>query len=208
MYYYSETSSKKIIHSSKCSHVQNVDIDSVGSFETLEEAYRQGYRLCRHCSPLAKRYRKESESLVNYCQGHAVSVFFNDRFIGIHTPHSKWKIILSADGSELVLYHRNTFETKKDCTSPVKNYHYQRVRQDSVLGYLEYIAEHEYYRMMHPVEILPHHKKSTLPMKGTKRYKKLQKKAEQYARKQSITNVLNLIDSLQVQSQRQTALAT
>lgn len=205
MYYYSKKSSKKIIHSRECPYIQNVDVEHVGTFETLEEAYEQGYRLCRHCSLIAKRYRKESESLVEYGREHAVSFFFNDRFIGVRTPYSQWKIVPSVNGKQMVLYHRNTFKTEKDCNSPVKNYHCQRVVKDSILGFLEYIVEHEYYRMMHPVEIFPSKKESTPPRKGTKRYKKQQKKIQHFERKRSIINVLNIIDRLQ--EQRQAAIA-
>ena len=88
MYYYSKRSRSKIVHQSTCQHIQNVSVEDVGSFENLEDAYAAGYRLCRHCSPIAKLYRKESDVLQGYCQSHAASVFFKDRFIGISTPIS------------------------------------------------------------------------------------------------------------------------
>ena len=50
--------------------------------------------------------------------------------------------------------------------------------------------------MTHPLHIRPDKKEKTPPRKGTKRYRKQQVKAEKLARKQSIINVLNLIDSL------------
>ena len=104
MYYYSKRSRSKIVHQSTCQHIQNVSVEDVGSFENLEDAYAAGYRLCRHCSPIAKLYRKESDVLQGYCQSHAASVFFKDRFIGISTPISDWRIIPSGKGNEVVLY--------------------------------------------------------------------------------------------------------
>lgn len=205
MYFYSKKSSKKVVHSKDCAYIQNVDIENIGSFETLEEAYEHGYRLCRHCSIIAKQYRKESEALVAYGRKNAVTFFFHDRFIGVRTPIGQWKIIPAANGNQMVLYHHNTFKTNKDSNSPVKNYHYQKVAKDSILGYLEYIVEHEYYRMMHPVEIFPSKKEKTPPQKGTKRYKKQQKMLKRIERKRSIANVLNILDSLQ--EQRQAAVA-
>ena len=77
--------------------------------------------------------------------------------------------------------------------------------KDSIYGYLEYIVEHEYYRMMHPVEIFHPKKNSTPPQKGTKRYKKQQKMLKRIERKRSIVNVLNILDSLR--EQRQSAYA-
>ena len=68
MYYYSKRSRSKIVHQSTCQHIQNVSVEDVGSFENLEDAYAAGYRLCRHCSPIAKLYRKESDVLQGYCQ--------------------------------------------------------------------------------------------------------------------------------------------
>ena len=53
MYYYSKRSRSKIVHQSTCQHIQNVSVEDVGSFENLEDAYAAGYRLCRHCSPIA-----------------------------------------------------------------------------------------------------------------------------------------------------------
>lgn len=205
MFFYSKNSSKKILHTKGCSHIKNVDAEQLGAFKTLEEAYEHGYRLCRHCSIIAKQYRKESETLVAYGREHAVSFFFNDRFIGVRTPYSQWKIVPSSNGKQMLLFHRNTFETKKDCDSPVKNYHCQKVVKGCVQDYLEYIVEHEYYRMMHPVEIFHSKKNSTPPQKGTKRYKKQQKMLKRIERKRSIVNVLNIIDSLQ--EQRQSAFA-
>ena len=201
MYFYSKKSSKKILHTKGCSHIKNVAPEHMGSFKTLEEAYEQGYRLCRHCSIIAQQYRKESDSLVEYGHAHAVSFFFNDRFIGVRTPYSQWKIVPSTNGKQMMLYHRNTFKTEKDADSPVKNYHHQKVAKDSIYGYLEYIVEHEYYRMMHPVEIFHPKKNSTPPQKGTKRYKKQQKMLKRIERKRSIVNVLNILDSLQEQQQ-------
>lgn len=126
MYYYSKRSRSKIVHQSTCQHIQNVSVEDVGSFENLEDAYAAGYRLCRHCSPIAKLYRKESDVLQGYCQSHAASVFFKDRFIGISTPISDWRIIPSGKGNEVVLYHKNTLGDKK--TGPVPRYHLQWAR--------------------------------------------------------------------------------
>ena len=184
MYYYSKRSRSKIVHQSTCQHIQNVSVEDVGSFENLEDAYAAGYRLCRHCSPIAKLYRKESDVLQGYCQSHAASVFFKDRFIGISTPISDWRIIPSGKGNEVVLYHKNTLGDKK--TGPVPGYHLQRVSQNTISGYLEYISDHDLYRNMHPLYPVQSKKNSPPPMKGTKRYRKEQKRAAKKARRQSI----------------------
>lgn len=179
-------------------HIQNVSVEDVGSFENLEDAYAAGYRLCRHCSPIAKLYRKESDVLQGYCQSHAASVFFKDRFIGISTPISDWRIIPSGKGNEVVLYHKNTLGDKK--TGPVPGYHLQWVSQNTISGYLEYISDHDLYRNMHPLYPVQSKKNSPPPMKGTKRYRKEQKRAAKKARRQSIAHVLTLIENLDTQA--------
>lgn len=145
-----------------------------------------------------KLYRKESDVLQGYCQSHAASVFFKDRFIGISTPISDWRIIPSGKGNEVVLYHKNTLGDKK--TGPVPGYHLQRVSQNTISGYLEYISDHDLYRNMHPLYPVQSKKNSPPPMKGTKRYRKEQKRAAKKARRQSIAHVLTLIENLDTQA--------
>lgn len=194
MYYYSKNSRRKVIHDGDCFCIQNVDGDSIGIFKTLDEAYAHGYRLCRHCSPISIHYRKEIAEITAYCSQHAVSFFFCDKFIRVKAAHSKWKIV-PADGKKgFLLYHKNTYKSEHDDESPIPGYHLQRVSKATVLGFIKYIVEHEAYRMGNPVYIRP--PKREPPRKGSKRYKKQQAKAEQYARKQAIINVLNLIDNL------------
>lgn len=141
---------------------------------------------------------KESDVLQGYCQSHAASVFFKDRFIGISTPISDWRIIPSGKGNEVVLYHKNTLGDKK--TGPVPGYHLQRVSQNTISGYLEYISDHDLYRNMHPLYPVQSKKNSPPPMKGTKRYRKEQKRAAKKARRQSIAHVLTLIENLDTQA--------
>lgn len=204
MYYYSKNSRSKVIHSADCFHIQSVEVDHIGSFETLEEAYASGYRLCRNCSPLAKQYHAESDALVSYCQQYAVSFFLHDRFIGVTAPNSRWRIVPNANASGFLLYHRNTFKTAHDAESAIPGYHLQRIRKKNIYGYLEYIVDHEYYRMMNPVYVRPPKKEP--PTKGTKRYKKQQEKAARSARRKAISNILNLIDNLRTKPQGTSAL--
>lgn len=132
------------------------------------------------------------------------SIFFKDKFIGISTPISDWRIVPSGNGNEVVLYHKNTLSTEK--TGPVPGYHLQRVSQDTIFGYLEYISDHDFYRNMHPLYPIHSKKNSPPPMKGTKRYRKEQKRAAKKAKWQSVANVISLIDSLQISGQSACAM--
>lgn len=205
MYYYSQNSRRHVIHCAECFHIQNVEVSDIDSFETPEEAYAHGYRLCRCCSPLIKRYNAESDALATFAQSHAISCFLCARFIGITTPTSRWRIVPDETGHSLLLYHGNSFETGHDDESPIPGYHLQRVQKDTVYAYLTYIDEHEAYRMTHPLYIKPAKKEP--PRKGTRRYRAQQAKAERIARRKAITNVLHLIDSLSAKNQHVSARA-
>ena len=198
MYYYCKKSSRKIIHKVECAYISSIDINDIGWFESLTEAYEHGYRLCKHCSPLFKHYKNERDKILEYCQNRGLSVWLGDKGISIHSLKSRWKIALD-DKDHMILYHKNDFETSRDYLSEIKGYHYQGdVRCDRIVEYLEYIVEHDRYRLNNPVYVPKKKKEHSLPKKGTKRYKKAQKKLEKHKRIQAIKNVISLIDSISV----------
>lgn len=205
MYYYSKKSRNKIVHTQKCFHIQNTDLDDIGWFESLSEAYEQGYRLCRNCSPIAKHYRKESKEILDFCGKNGLAVYLGCRSIVVTSPRSKWKIAVGSD-AQLTLYHQNTYETERDHLSEIVGYHLQGdVFKDSVMDYLKYIIDHDHFRMFNPVYNTCK-KEVPLPKKGTKRYKKEQRRKEKYERRSAVRNVLSIIASLNV-SQKETAQA-
>lgn len=207
MYYYSKKSNQKIIHMIECFHIHSTDINDIGWFETLPEAYKQGYRLCHHCNPLFKHYNKENREIIEFCHENGLSVYLKDKYISICSAQSQWKIVLDKD-NRIILYHKNSFEKNKDCLSEINGYHLQGdIRKSSVVEYLKYIVRHDYYRMLHPVYIPKKKKVSPPPRKGTKRYKSAQKRIEKHKRKQAIKNVLDLIDSLSIPSAQTPSMA-
>ena len=196
MYYYNEKSSKKIIHLPNCHYVNG---KKVKEFNTLGKAHANGYRFCRCCNPLAKQYKKEQKNIIDFCQRYGISTFLKENYIGIKSIKGSWGLSISSDGEHFDLYHKNKFETKNDYKSPVPGYHLQFVRCSSIIEYLEYIANHDYYRTINPLYIYP--KAPTSPKRGTKRYKKEMKKIKALQKRESVKNVLNLIDSLNKQPQ-------
>ncbi len=147
MYYYSKKSRKKIIHMMECFHILNTDINNIGWFETLPDAYEQGYRLCKHCNPLFKYYKNEREKICDFCRENGLSVL-NNRSVLVYSIKSKWKIALDKK-NRIVLYHKNDFKTNKDHLSEISGYHLQGdARRGSIVAYLKYIVEHDYYRML------------------------------------------------------------
>lgn len=208
MYYYCINSRKKIIHSIECFHVRKTEIDNIGWFESLPEAYEQGYRLCKHCSPLIKYYKREDDEIVDFCRKNGLSVYLGNKCISICSIRSKWKIALDKK-NRIVLYHKNDFTTDKDHLSEISGYHLQGdARRNSIVAYLQYIVDHDYYRMLNPVYIPEKKKDSPPPRKGTKRYKSTQRRIEKYERKRAIKNVLNLIESLNIPATQMQTMAT
>lgn len=196
MYYYSKNSRKKIIHVTGCFHICSTEPDTIGWFESPHEAYEQGYRLCKHCSPLIEYYKREDNEIIDFCRKKGLCFHLENNFISINSIGSKWKIALDKK-NRIVLYHKNDFTTDKDHLSEISGYHLQGdVRRNSIVAYLQYIVDHDYYRMLNPVYIPQKKKESPPPRKGTKRYKSAQRRIKNYERRRAIKNVLNLIESL------------
>lgn len=194
MYYYSKLNHRKIIHTKECFIAKHFDPETTGTFETLREAFAAGYRLCRRCNPIAKQYRKEEDSLVDYCYRNGMSFYYNDRNFKVSSPVSKWLITVSPAG-KMQLYHKNTKTLDTDAMSIIPGYHNQRVYYNTLAEYLEYIKGHDFYRNMHPEQVIKKHVAKEPPRKGTKRWYKEQRKMKNRERRHAIRNVLDIIES-------------
>lgn len=195
VYYYTTMGKSNIVHTEDCSCVRSIHEDNLGSFDTIEQAYRAGYILCKRCDPLRKKYDGQCSEILHYCANNGLSCRLNRRGVTIWTPRSEWKIIVADNGVGSMLYHKNNLHPQKDQRDLVPGYHCQSVTYPTLLGYMEYIVEHDWFRMINPV--YPHPKKKAPPQKGTKRYRKAQAREKKKARRESINNVINLIDRLQ-----------
>lgn len=193
MYYYSKKSRRKIIHTATCSCTQRFDPDTIGTFDTLQQAYQAGYRICKKCHPAILQYRKEQDAILGYCRKHGMSCSWTRTGIRVTSTVSKW-IIVPTDSGKTELYHRNTKTLPSDEPSLVTGYHKQNRSFNSIIKYLKYIDSHDLYRNTHP-ETLPIAPKSPAK-KGTKRYRKEQALQKKRQRSHAIRNVLTLIESL------------
>lgn len=193
MFYYSIDSKEKVVHYEGCHHLKNIKEDNMRSFNSISDVRKSKYRICSCCSPITERLKKEQAALESYCLENGLLFFVNKGNLHIRTHHSKWKVLASNNKNILELHHENSFEKEHDDSVP--GYHKQNFYSDSVLGYLEYINEHEYYRLLNPLHIVT---KKEPPKKGTRRYRGQQKALAKKERKRQIWNVLNLIDSLSV----------
>lgn len=193
MFYYSIDSKEKVVHYEGCHHLKNIKKENLKNFENIQEVRKSEYRLCSCCSPITEHLKKEQAELENYCLENGLLYFVHKGNLHIRTHHSKWKVLATNNKGVLELHHENSYEKEHDNSVP--GYHKQNFFSDSVLGYLEYINEHEYYRMLNPLHIVT---KKEPPKKGTRRYRGQQKALARKERKRQIWNVINLIDSLSV----------
>ena len=193
MFYYSNESRAKVVHYEGCHHLKKIKKENLMSFDSIRDVRKGEYRICSCCSPITEHLRNERKELENFCQENGLAYFVNKGNLYIRTNHSKWKVLVSNSKEVLELHHKNSFEKEHDNSVP--GYHRQNYISDSIIGYMEYITNHEYYRMYNPVPI---YTKKEPPTKGTKRWNKQQKAARKKERRRKIWNVINLIDSLSV----------
>ena len=194
MFYYSIESKDNVVHYEGCRHLKNIKEKNMRTFDNIQEIRGNKYRICSCCSPITEHLKKEQIELENFCQENGLLYFVNKGDLHIRTHHSKWKVLVSNNKDVLELHHENSY--KKEHSDSIPGYHKQNCKSDSIFGYLEYISDHEYYRMLNPLQITK--KKRKPPVKGTKRWKNQQKNIKRKERKKQIWNVINLIDSLSV----------
>lgn len=182
MYFYNICSRKKIIHLSDCRYITDSTKKRYGHFYCLEDALKKGYRPCRHCFTLIRRFIEEEERINKYCIRYNYILSHSKNSVEIITGKGQWKIVQAEHSQKVELYHKNTEVRNGDRYSRIKGYHNQRVTEFELVDYIHYIARHD-----------GSNKKLS---KGTKRYKNMQKRLAAQARRTSINNVINLIDSL------------
>lgn len=195
MYYATSLGRKRIIHTPDCPHCKRIREENLIEIPSIWAAFSKRYHLCKHCNPLMQKYKSEESAIQEYCSHNGLCFSIENKCFRVETPRSMWKITLEDNATCTTLYHKNELHLEKRRHDRVPGYHCQSVCHPTLLGYLEYIVEHDYFRMLNPIHLAP---KKKSPRKGTKRYRKQQKRAKKQARRESIHNVLNLIDTIRV----------
>lgn len=223
MVIYSVKSHRKIVHLTNCKVIRRIPIENRRTFDTVEEAFEHGYHLCNCCPAIAHRYRREKKAVDSFCKDNQLQLKLEDGAINIASPQDCWKIIVNGKNKNLFLYHKNSFEKKYEVVpSIVPGYHSQACHYRSILQYLKYIIRHDEFRAKYPCTKSAHLtkyiprtytrswilakygepwgvfdvKNSYIKIKGTKKYRKEQKKKKQQERMESIARVYALIDEL------------
>lgn len=194
MYYFRKNGRKKILHTKTCHYKAAIRTDQLGTVTDARAAVAAGYRFCKCCDPLGRKFQIEQQGIQDLLQRHGLSVYQRKCGIGVATPRSRWIIAYADNKTGTTLYHRNVLHPRGDAEEPYPGYHPQKVCYNNLRGYLEYIVEHDYYRMMYPCYPAP--AKKAPPPKESKRYKKAQKRQEKQERRAAIKNVLKLIESM------------
>ena len=103
MVFYSTKSNEKVFHLPHCKIARRIRKEYKKQFATPEEARLAGYRMCNCCSPVGMRLRKEQKAVNQFCQENGVSCWLEDGQLHVHTPRSKWRIIVNGKATQLVL---------------------------------------------------------------------------------------------------------
>ena len=191
MFYYSIESRSKVVHYEGCHHLKKIKKENLKSSDNIHALRQSSYGICSCCSPIARHLRSERAQLEQLCQENGLSYSLKKDALHVNTHSSKWKILVSNTGCTFELHHGNSFEGEHNDSVP--GYHKQNFFSDSLVGYLDYINSHEYYRMLNPLHIVT---PKEPPKKGTRRYRALQKNLAAKERRRKISNVINLIDSI------------
>lgn len=145
--YYSVSSHRKIVHMSSCSVLKRIEKERIRTFDNMEEAWLKGYHLCRCCSPLMKKYRREKNDIEQWCFENGFYTYLKSEklFIGSHL-HA-WCICSDRNGQETEFYHQNWFEKKNFDDCFLLGYHKQNYKSFTLVGYLKYIKNHDTYML-------------------------------------------------------------
>ena len=193
MSYVCGKSSNKIIHYMDCRYIKMIPTKNRKYFYTMEDASESGYVQCKYCSYIGKYINKEKKMLEHYCIPNGIHYYFNaaDGSLDVISHSGKWKIIVNGQRHFIWLYHKNKFGNRPNELIP--GYHSQSVRRTSLMGYMKYIVDHDRYRDDNPLYERQRHVNT---IKGSKKWKKDQKRAERMRRKQSINYVINMLEEI------------
>ena len=165
-------SNNKIVHNDACRYVKMIPKDNRKYFDAIEDAMEEGYKHCRYCSRMNK-YMHQEKNLKIYCKSNGLFYRFNvrDGAIDVVSRSGRWKIITTGGKHHYIhLYHRN-YTNCKGSKEKISGYHKQRVMSENLQGYMEYIVDHDRFRMNNPLFEEQLKKFPSNVKKGTKMWK-------------------------------------
>lgn len=171
------------------------------AYESLNNALQKGAHWCKKCSLLYCLYQEQAEKIQAYIRGKDMFVQLDDVGLRVCTPYGRWYICQMRNNA-LSLYHGNARRPKIGINTAMKGYHNQKVYGRDICKMLNYIYEHDLYRMAHPVGVKkPKILRTPRPagQKGKAYRKKEQKYAKAVARSNANKRVQFLFEKLELQ---------
>ncbi len=194
MYICSKHSRTKIFHNNQCRCVKRIRKNNRMSFMKADEARDLGFQYCSICSPISIRYKKEELEILEFAKKHNLKVYLYDDAVYVSTQVAGWKIVQEGQNKKIHLYHENATQIYRKLPMKngklVKEYHQQWASSSTILGFLEYIADHDdwKYEQANSYKRFP---------KRTKSQRKKYKAAKNRAKADSVRRVLNLIEEME-----------
>ena len=146
MVFYSIKSREKVFHQPHCTISYRIQKQYRKQFPTVEEARKQGYRMCNCCSQIGMKLRREQRSVDAFCQANNVQYEIDDGQLHITTDNDDWRIIVNGNAKKLFLYHKNKYKKREAIPSIVPGYHSQAIHYGTIREYMEYIVGHDKFR--------------------------------------------------------------
>ncbi len=181
-YFYNVNSKNKVLHVDGCHYLSFTDEQNLRKKESIKKAVLQGFSLCKHCFNIGNRFNDKYQKFGKYGKNNYTYACGKD-CLDITTGKGSWKVVYAQHKPVLELFHQNKEERPTDFRSRIPGYHYQYVSRYEFGDIIDYICAHD-------------GKLKPPPAKGTRRYKEWQKHNKMQERRESINNVLRLIDSL------------
>ena len=192
MCYVCGKSSNKIIHNMNCRYVKMMPDRNKNYYSSLKDAEEAGYVQCKYCAYIQKYIRNEKKELDGYCKPNGLYYMFNsaDGSLDVISRTGRWKVIVNGQRHFIWLYHKNIRNSSNDTKTFVQGYHSQKVRKSSLMGYMQYIVEHDNYRTETPLY------KNQMTGKGRHAKRDQERHAKKVRRLQSIRYVTDLLNNM------------
>ena len=143
---------------------------------------------------MAIRYKREALAIQDFAKKYHLRVYVYDNAVYVDTQVAGWKIVQEGKSKKLHLCHENHFQIYRELPMQngklFKEYHQQYAFSKTIVGFLEYIVDHDDWRST----LADSYKK--YPRK-TKKQRQKYKAAKNRAKADSVRRVLNLIEEME-----------
>lgn len=208
MFVYSKAEKSKIIHFNNCGYAKRIKVENRGYFHTLKEARMKGYHLCTKSDPLYIDYCRNRDVIEKICRDNNITCKYSEGRILIVTQDSEW-IIVTENMHKRTIYHRNLFFWKRSDESEFPGFHVQCTRSEdyaTIEKCLEFILEHDRFRMQNEIVYFDARKHSGPAQKGTKRWKKEEKMRRHIERRKETERVKMLLSMISEENSKHNML--